>query len=73
MIAAEVDANGIVVNTIVVDEVPEGYVACPEWVGIGMDISTPQPDPAVVEAQPTPVDKLRDFLAANPDVAAILG
>lgn len=71
MIAAKLDAAGIVLNTIVVDEVPEGYVACPEWVGIGMHIDTPKP--AVVETPADPVTKLKDFLAANPDVAAILG
>lgn len=70
MIAAKLDGT-TVVNTIVVDEVPEGYVACPEWVGIGMDINTPKPAP-VVETPADPVGKLREFLAANPDVAAIL-
>lgn len=70
MIAAKLDADGIVLNAIVVDEVPEGYVACPEWVGIGMDINTPQPPTAGVTT--TPVDKLKEFLAANPDVAALL-
>lgn len=70
MIAAQLDADGIVLNAIVVDEVPDGYVACPEWVGIGMHIDTAQP--AVVETPSDPVEKLKDFLAANPDVAAIL-
>lgn len=70
MIAAQIDDAGIVVNTIVVDELPEGYVACPEWVGIGMHINAPQPP--VVDTPVTPVDKLKDFLAANPDVAALL-
>lgn len=70
MIAAQLDADGIVLNTIVVDEVPQGYVACPEWVGIGMHIDTPQP--AVVETPSDPLAKLKTFLAANPDVAALL-
>lgn len=70
MIAAKLDGT-TVVNTIVVDEVPDGYVACPEWVGIGMDINTPEPAPAP-EVPADPVEKLKDFLAANPDVAAIL-
>ena len=70
MIAAELDGT-TVVNVIVVDEVPDGYVACPEWVGIGMDINAPGPAP-VTETPADPVEKLREFLAANPDVAAIL-
>lgn len=70
MIAAKLDGT-TVVNVIVVDEVPDGYVACPKWVGIGMDINTPEPA-LVVETPADPVDKLREFLAANPDVAAIL-
>lgn len=71
MIAAKLDGT-TVVNTIVVDEVPDGYVACPEWVGIGMDINTPEPEP-LPEVPVDPVAKLKDFLTANPDVAAILG
>lgn len=71
MNAAKLDGT-TVVNVIVVDEIPEGYVACPWWVGIGMDINTPEPAP-VVELDADPVQKLKDFLAANPDVAAILG
>lgn len=69
MIAAKLDGM-TVVNTIVVDEIPEGYVACPEWVGIGMDIDAPEP--VVLETPVDPVQKLKDFLAANPDVAAVL-
>jgi hypothetical protein len=71
MIAAKLDGT-TVVNTIVVDFIPEGYVACPEWVGIGMDINTPEPAP-VVETPVDPIEKLKTFLAANPDVASILG
>jgi len=70
MIAAQLD-GATVVNVIVVDEIPEGYVACPAWVGIGMDINTPEPEP-VEETPADPVEKLKAFLAANPDVAAIL-
>lgn len=69
MIAAKLDGT-TVVNVIVVDEVPEGYVVCPKWVGIGMDINTPQP--VVVEITIDPVEKLKTFLAANQDVAALL-
>jgi hypothetical protein len=70
MIAAKLDGT-TVVNVIDVGEIPDGFVACPEWVGIGMDINTPQPAPAapiVVD----PVEKLKAFLLANPDVAALL-
>lgn len=70
MIAAKLDGT-TVVNVIVVHEVPDGYVACPKWVGIGMDINTPEPASAP-EVPADPVEKLKDFLAANPDVAAIL-
>jgi hypothetical protein len=45
MIVCLVEKN-IVVNAIVVDnlnDAPEGYIECPEWVGIGMDIDTPAP------------------------------
>lgn len=73
MIAAKLDGS-IVVNAIVLDDMsqaPAGYVECPEWVGIGMDINTPQP-PVVVEPTVDPVEKLRQFLEANPDVASIL-
>ena len=73
MIAAQLDANGVVLNTIVLDDMsqaPTGYVECPEWVGIGLHINTPQP--SVVEQVSDPVAKLRDFLAANPDVASLL-
>jgi len=69
MIAAKLDGN-IVINTIVVDEIPEGYVACPEWVGIGMDIDTPEP--IIIEPVLSPVEKLKEFLSQNPDVANIL-
>lgn len=68
MIAAKLSGT-TVINTIVVDTVPTGYVVCPEWVGIGMDINAPAPAPAPA-ADPT--DKLREFLAANPDVVAVL-
>jgi hypothetical protein len=70
MIAAKLNGN-IVVNTIVVDDVPDGYVVCSEWVGIGMDINTPQPS-TVPAAADDPMQKLKVFLAANPDVASLL-
>jgi hypothetical protein len=70
MIAAKMDGT-TVINTIVVDELPEGYVECPAWVGIGMDINTPKPE-SVPEPAITPVEKLKNFLASNPDVAALL-
>lgn len=73
ILAASLD--GITVtNVIVLDDMsqaPDGYVECPPWVGIGMDINTPQP--TVVDTPADPVAKLKNFLAANPDVAAILG
>lgn len=68
MIAAELNGT-TVVNTIIVDEVPEGHVACPEWVGIGMDINTPQPPAPAPE---DPLAKLQAFLKANPDVASLI-
>lgn len=45
MRAAIIDAVGIVENVIVVNELSDysGAVACPDWVGIGMDINTPEP------------------------------
>ena len=70
MIAAKLDGT-TVVNTIVVDEIPYGFVACPVWVGIGMDINTPQPAEVIPPAV-DPVEKLKSFLAENPDVADLL-
>jgi hypothetical protein len=49
MIAANIDENNIVLNAIVAtpEEAIEAFggvwVECPEWVGIGMDINTPEP------------------------------
>lgn len=45
MRAALVDANGIVENVIVVEELSDysGAVACPDWIAIGMNINEPQP------------------------------
>ena len=45
MNAAKVDENGIVQDVIVVSYVGQmpGFVACPDWVGIGMHIDTPEP------------------------------
>lgn len=43
---ALIDENNIVLNVIIatLEEAPEGtWVECPEWVGIGMDINTPEP------------------------------
>ncbi len=41
MILAKVDSNGIIIDCIVNDELIDGWVECPEHVGIGMDIKTP--------------------------------
>lgn len=48
MIAAKLSGT-TVVDTIVIGTgpVPDGWVTCPAWVGIGMDINTPEPPPAV--------------------------
>jgi len=55
MIIAEL-AGTIVVNTIVatleeaIQAFPEStWVACPSWIGVGMDINTPEPSPVVPE------------------------
>jgi len=52
MLAATLNGN-IVTNVIVVDEIPQGYVECPSWVGIGMDINTPNPGPTASENKQT--------------------
>lgn len=48
MILAKINLDNIVTDTIVAeltDNLPEGtWVECPEWVGIGMDINTPEPE-----------------------------
>lgn len=48
MIFAKIDADGLVLDTIVAnstDIFPEGkWVKCPQWVGIGMNIDTPKPE-----------------------------
>jgi hypothetical protein len=44
---ALIDENNIVLNVIIatLDQAPEGnWVDCPEWVGIGMNINTPEPN-----------------------------
>jgi hypothetical protein len=43
----------------------------PRWNGSSWDLVT-RPTPTEVEADDDPVSKLRAFLAANPDVAAVL-
>lgn len=52
---ALIDENNIVLNVIIatLDEAPEGnWVNCPTWIGMGMDINTPEPLPPV-ETLPT--------------------
>jgi len=52
MITAKLDKNNIVVDTIVAT-LKEAQTAfpndtwaeCPDWIGIGMDINTPKPEP----------------------------
>jgi hypothetical protein len=53
MRAAIIDAVGIVENVIVVNELSDysGAVACPDWVGIGMNINTPEPPAPVSTAE----------------------
>lgn len=64
MIAAKLKFDGVTVeDCIVVDAVPEGFVECPEWVGIGMRIDAPEPAGFTSEALPRqaiPVDQFRD-------------
>lgn len=52
MILAKIDSNKIVVDVIIAslsDVLPEGtWVECPEWVGIGLSIDTPKPEPTVL-------------------------
>jgi hypothetical protein len=50
MIIAKIDENNIVIDTIVatLQEAQTAFpndtwAECPEWVGIGMDINTPNP------------------------------
>jgi hypothetical protein len=52
MQVASIDQNRIVINVIVatLEEAQNAFpdqtwVDCPEWVGIGMDINTPKPEP----------------------------
>lgn len=57
MITANLDENNIVLNVIVatpqeaINAFGGVWVECPAWVGIGMDINTPEPiaDPLVEE------------------------
>jgi hypothetical protein len=51
MKAAKVDASGIVQDLIVVAYIGQipGFVACPDWVGIGMHIDTPEPQRSLEE------------------------
>lgn len=46
---AKIDENRIVVDVIIAslsDILPEGtWVECPKWIGIGMSIDTPEPEP----------------------------
>lgn len=57
MISAKIDENGIILNVIVATpqeaELAFGgvWVECPEWVGIGMNINTPQPTPGIPTAE----------------------
>lgn len=56
MSVAKLNSNNIVVDVIVAT-LEEAQVAfpndtwaeCPEWVGIGMDINTPKPEPIVIQ------------------------
>lgn len=62
MYACTIDKKNIVTNRIVADylaDAPVGYIECPEWVGIGMDINTPQPIPeATAEENKTKASEL---------------
>lgn len=74
--------DSIVVNVIIGNAWP-GAVPCPDEAGIGWSYdgtvfiappsifpeAEPEPEPVVQ----SPVDKLTAFLAANPDVAALIG
>ncbi len=70
--------NGIVSNTIEADDLLDGFVPLADqaevgigWLFDGESFSNPRPtlpSPAPVD----PVGKLKAFLAANPDVAALL-
>lgn len=70
--------NGVVTNVIIGPA--DGYVACSEDIGIGWShdgeeflAPAPEPEPEP-EPEPvmSPVEKLAAFLAANPDVAALI-
>jgi len=46
LFAAKTNASGVVLDVIVVgDFVPEGYLLCNSWIGIGMQIDSPEPAP----------------------------
>ena len=80
--AAIIDEVGVVQNVVVLNSLDEylGSVECPQWVGIGMHIDTPEPEPEpevaipepVIEPELTALERLQAFLQANPDVAALI-
>jgi hypothetical protein len=44
--AAKVDMSNTAIDVIVVDDfIPEGYVACNSWIGVGMQFNAPEPIP----------------------------
>lgn len=55
---------------------PPGDIPAGKWPRWNMAqwelVTKPEPQPAAGEIESDPVAKLRDFLAANPDVAALL-
>ena len=62
--------NNIVVNVIMarIENAPDGnWVTCPHWVGIGMDINTPQPP----TPQPTKEDLMAELAALSEKIQAL--
>lgn len=49
---AKIDENRIVIDCIVADSIedcPDGnWEQCNEWIGVGISIDTPEPEPVVI-------------------------
>lgn len=71
MIAALCDADGVVINTFVLNTLDEypGAVPCPGHVGIGMRIDAPEPAPEPETPEQTKA-RLKSSVQAHLDAAA---
>lgn len=79
---ALIDKNNIVLNVIMAtpEEAIEAFggvwVECPTWVGIGMDINTPEPAiQTIVEtsSEPTKTELMAEFAALTAKIQALQG